>query len=62
MVESDTQGNSQSTGQGTQDQYTTSGGPGSGGPDSNDLNPFIQNRHHRKPDVWCTVQGLGAER
>ena len=41
MVESDTQGNSQSTGQGTQDQCTTSGGPGSGGPDSNDLNPFI---------------------
>ena len=61
MVESDTQGNSLSTGQGTQDQCTTSG-PASGGPDSNDLNPFNQNGHHRKPDVWCTVQGLGAER
>ena len=57
MVESDTQEISSSTGQG---QNTNSGGPPE--EDSSDLNPFIQNKYHRKPDVWCTVQGLGADR
>ena len=25
-----------------------------------ELNPFIQNKNRQRPEVWCTVQGLGA--